>query len=77
MSLLLKRFKSITNKNAWLQRKQKDKFSKNAITDNYRSRAAYKIIEIDKKFKVFGKQKSTLDIGAAPVYFVIVRHEKS
>ncbi len=46
--------------------KRKDFFYKKAKTEGYRSRAAYKLIEIQKKFKIFQKNSYVLDLGAAP-----------
>lgn len=34
--------------------------------DNYRSRAAYKLLEIDEKYKLFKGEERVLDLGAAP-----------
>ena len=34
--------------------------------DGYRARSAYKLIEIDEKFKIFKGGLSVIDIGAAP-----------
>jgi len=43
-----------------------DSFVKQAQKDGYRSRAAYKLIEIDEKFKIFRNGISIIDLGAAP-----------
>lgn len=43
-----------------------DPLVKKAKAQGYRSRAAFKIIEIDEKFKIFKKNKIVLDLGAAP-----------
>ena len=50
----------------WLQRQLNDPYVKEAKYLGYRSRAAFKIIEIDKKFKIFKKGKIVADLGAAP-----------
>lgn len=50
----------------WLQRQLNDPYVQMANRDGYRSRAAYKIIEIDDKFKIFSAGKSVIDLGAAP-----------
>lgn len=50
----------------WLERQLNDPYVKQAKEDGYRSRAAYKIIQIDDKFKIFSKGKSVVDLGAAP-----------
>lgn len=50
----------------WLKRQLNDPFVKQAKIDGYRSRAAYKLIEIDDKYKFLKPGKSLLDLGAAP-----------
>jgi len=35
--------------------------------DGYRARSAYKLIEIDEKFKIFKNGISVIDLGASPV----------
>ncbi|PIR39147.1 MAG: 23S rRNA methyltransferase [Alphaproteobacteria bacterium CG11_big_fil_rev_8_21_14_0_20_39_49] len=50
----------------WLQRQLNDPYVQMAQRDGYRSRAAYKIIEIDDKFNIFQPGKSVVDLGAAP-----------
>lgn len=59
-----KRLKKSSQK--WLLRQINDPFVKKAQTHGYRSRAAFKIIEIDTKFKIFKKGKIVVDLGAAP-----------
>jgi 23S rRNA (uridine2552-2'-O)-methyltransferase len=51
---------------AWLKRQINDPFVKQAQEQGLRSRAAFKIMEIDEKFKIFKKGKIVLDLGAAP-----------
>lgn len=50
----------------WLLRQINDEFVEKAKRDGFRSRAVYKIIEIDEKFKIFKKNKIVVDLGAAP-----------
>lgn len=50
----------------WLDRNARDKFSKLAKQNNFRSRAAYKLDGINQKFKIIKRAKYILDIGAAP-----------
>ncbi|MBR1733990.1 MAG: RlmE family RNA methyltransferase [Alphaproteobacteria bacterium] len=50
----------------WLTRQQKDPYVKKAADEGYRSRAAYKLIEIDDKFHLIKSAKCIVDIGAAP-----------
>ncbi len=59
-----KRLKKSSQK--WLLRQINDPFVKKAQDAGYRSRAAFKLIEIDTKFKILKKGKVTVDLGAAP-----------
>ena len=51
---------------AWLERQLNDPFVQQAKRDGYRSRAAYKLIEIDDKYKLFRPGGRVVDLGAAP-----------
>jgi 23S rRNA (uridine2552-2'-O)-methyltransferase len=58
---------SLTNSSRkWLLRQINDPFVEKAKAEGYRSRAAFKIIEIDQKFKIFKKGRIVIDLGAAP-----------
>ena len=50
----------------WLNRQKRDFYVKKAKKQGYLSRAAYKLIEIDNKFKILKKSKNILEFGAAP-----------
>jgi 23S rRNA (uridine2552-2'-O)-methyltransferase len=50
----------------WLRRHVTDHYVKKARKEGYRSRAAYKLIEIDQKEKLFRAGQTVLDLGAAP-----------
>ena len=50
----------------WLTRHLSDPLVHKAKMDGYKSRAAYKLIEIDKKYHIFKNTKSAMDLGAAP-----------
>ncbi len=50
----------------WLQRQLNDPFVQKAQDEGYRSRAAYKIAEIDERFHFLKKGVRVLDLGAAP-----------
>ncbi len=45
---------------------RKDHFYKKAKSEGYRSRAAYKLLELDKKHSLFKSVNSVLDLGCAP-----------
>ena len=51
---------------AWLERQLSDPYVARAKRDGLRSRAAYKIIEIDDKYRVFKSGARVVDLGAAP-----------
>jgi 23S rRNA (uridine2552-2'-O)-methyltransferase len=50
----------------WLERQLNDPFVAQAQRDGYRSRAAYKLIEIADKYNLFRKGQRIVDLGAAP-----------
>jgi 23S rRNA (uridine2552-2'-O)-methyltransferase len=51
---------------AWLERQLNDPYVREAKAKGYRSRAAFKLIELDRKFRVLKKSARVLDLGAAP-----------
>ena len=51
---------------AWLERQINDPFSAQARAHGYRSRAAYKLTEIDDKLKLLKPGARVIDLGAAP-----------
>ena len=61
----------------WLQRQINDPYVRQAQAEGKRSRAAYKIIQIDEKFNIFGKGNSVLDLGAAPGSWTEVALERA
>ena len=50
----------------WLERQLNDPYVKRARAENYRSRAAYKLIELDERFGFLKGVKSVVDLGIAP-----------
>ena len=50
----------------WINRQKRDIYVRQSKVDGYRARSVYKLIEIDKKFKIFKNGMFILDIGAAP-----------
>ena len=50
----------------WVNKQRKDTYVRQSKVEGYRARSAYKIKEIDEKFKVFKGGMSVIDIGAAP-----------
>ena len=57
--------KNISRKN-WIQNQHKDQYFKKSQILGYRSRSAFKLIELNKKFKIIKKNSSLLDIGSSP-----------
>ncbi|HEU0094987.1 MAG TPA: RlmE family RNA methyltransferase [Rhizomicrobium sp.] len=51
---------------AWLQRQLNDPYVAKARSSGYRSRAAFKLVELDEKFHFLKKNQRVLDLGSAP-----------
>jgi 23S rRNA (uridine2552-2'-O)-methyltransferase len=51
---------------AWLERQLNDPYVRAAKTEGYRSRAAYKLKEMDDKHRFLKRGQSAVDLGAAP-----------
>ncbi|WP_404479640.1 RlmE family RNA methyltransferase [Novosphingobium sp. BL-52-GroH] len=58
--------KRTTSSARWLTRQINDPYVKKAKADGYRSRAAYKLIELDEKFDLFKGVTRAVDLGIAP-----------
>jgi 23S rRNA (uridine2552-2'-O)-methyltransferase len=52
--------------NRWLERQLNDPYVRRAKADNYRSRAAYKLLELDERFGLLKGVKAVVDLGIAP-----------
>ena len=52
--------------NSWRIKQHRDQFFKRSKTLGFRSRAAFKLIELNKKFNFIKKNTNLLDIGASP-----------
>jgi 23S rRNA (uridine2552-2'-O)-methyltransferase len=50
----------------WLQRQLNDPLVKQAKVDGWRSRAAYKLLDMDAKYRILKQGLKVLDLGAAP-----------
>ena len=50
----------------WLERQLNDPYVQRAKAENYRSRAAYKLLELDEKFGLLKGVKAVVDLGIAP-----------
>lgn len=50
----------------WLERQLNDPYVRKAKAEGYRSRAAYKLIELDERFRLIKGAKRVVDLGVAP-----------
>lgn len=50
----------------WIQRQLNDPYVRKAQAEGYRSRAAYKLIELDERFRFLKGAKRVIDLGIAP-----------
>jgi 23S rRNA (uridine2552-2'-O)-methyltransferase len=50
----------------WLERQLNDPYVQRAKAENYRSRAAYKLLELDERFVLLKGVKAVVDLGIAP-----------
>lgn len=60
--------KGSSSSNRWLNRQNNDYYTRRAKEENLKSRAAFKLLQIDEKFHLFAKNRTlnVLDLGAAP-----------
>ncbi|CAF1127869.1 unnamed protein product [Brachionus calyciflorus] len=58
--------KTGTSSNIWLERQRKDPYVKRAVKETYRARSAFKLIEINDKYKFIKPGDTVIDIGACP-----------
>jgi len=50
----------------WINKQKRDIYVRQSQVDGYRARSAYKLKEIDEKFKIFKNGISVIDLGASP-----------
>lgn len=50
----------------WLERQLNDPYVRRAQSEGFRSRAAYKLIELDEKFHILRGKRAVVDLGVAP-----------
>ena len=62
----MKKSKRVKKSNSWNIKQHRDQFFKKSKTLGYRSRAAFKLIELNKKFKFIKKDTNLLDLGSCP-----------
>jgi 23S rRNA (uridine2552-2'-O)-methyltransferase len=59
-------YKRTLSSQKWLERQLNDPYVARAQREGYRSRAAYKLLEIDEKYNVLKPGQRVVDLGAAP-----------
>ena len=62
----MKKSKKIKKSNTWRIKQHRDQFFKKSKTLGYRSRASFKLIELNKKFRFIKKNTNLLDLGSCP-----------
>ena len=62
----MKKSKRIKKSNSWKIKQHRDQFFKKSKTQGYRSRASFKLIELNNKFKFIEKNSKLLDLGSFP-----------
>ena len=62
----MKKSKRVKKSNSWKIKQHRDPYFKNSKIQGYRSRASFKLIELNKKFKFLKKNSYILDLGSAP-----------
>jgi len=62
----MKKSKRVKKSNSWKIKQHRDQFFKKSKTLGLRSRASFKLIEINDKFKFLKKNSNLLDLGAFP-----------
>lgn len=66
MKIINKKIAAKKSSVAWLQRQASDPYVARAQKDGYRARAAYKLIEMNERFKFLRDGQVVVDLGAAP-----------
>ncbi len=62
----MKKSKRVKKSNSWRVKQHRDQFFKKSKTLGYRSRASFKLIELNKKYKFIKKNTNLLDLGSYP-----------
>ena len=72
----LKKKQKTSNSTKWMERHINDEYVIKSKSEGYRSRSSYKLLEIEKKFSVFKKCNSVLDLGCAPGGWLQIAKQK-
>ena len=62
----MKKSKRVKKSNSWKIKQHRDQFFKKSKTLGYRSRASFKLIELNKKYKFIKSNTNLLDLGSYP-----------
>ena len=62
----MKKSKRVKKSNSWKIKQHRDQFFKKSKTLGFRSRASFKLIELNKKYKFIKKNTNLLDVGSSP-----------
>ena len=62
----MKKSKRVKKSNSWKIKQHRDQFFKKSKTLGYRSRASFKLIELNKKYRFIKKNSNLLDLGSCP-----------
>ena len=62
----MKKSKRVKKSNSWKIKQHRDQFFKKSKTLGYRSRASFKLIELNKKYNFIKKNSNLLDLGSCP-----------
>ncbi|TGO09440.1 hypothetical protein BTUL_0166g00110 [Botrytis tulipae] len=68
---------SSSSSTRWKSRQGKDSWAKEAKVQGLRSRAAFKLLEIDTKYKIFKRGQTVVDLGYAPGSWSQVAYERT
>ena len=60
----------------WIIKQHRDPYFKQSKIEGYRSRSAYKLLEIEKKFSFFKKKMNLIDLGSCPGGWAQVSRKK-
>jgi 21S rRNA (uridine2791-2'-O)-methyltransferase len=73
----LLRHKSSASSKRWNARQHRDKYTIEARVEGYKSRAAYKLIELHSKYRLFRPNQTVVDLGFAPGSWTQVAVQKT
>lgn len=63
---MLARYASSSSNQRWITRQKSDRFAKEAKVANLKSRAAFKLLQINERYRIFRPGQTVVDLGFAP-----------